>query len=381
MASKILSKLAARWGRHRLHRAGIIVGGSNPQDLHVHDEGVYLRVMLNGSLALGEEHEKGNIEFNAIDEFFKKLMQKKVGAGIFARFSDAGFVLASKLKNLQTLTLAKKDVPQHYNLGNKLFSVMLKETMQYSCAYFGRGATELTGAQRDKMRMLCEKLRLKKGEKLRVLDVGCGFGTLAKFMAEEYGVEVVGITLSEEQAIYARTLCEGLPVDIRVLDWREIESLGQFDRIVSVGMFEHVGPKNYDVFIHLMYRALKQGGIFVLHTIVGRGIPDRWVNKYIFSGGCLPRREQIRKAAMIFLEWDWHEFGKDYAKTLKMWWENFVAGWKELVAADPRYDERFFRRWTYYLLMCSGLFAAERVGLVQIVYAKTPRSDDYEMVR
>ena len=205
-------------------------------------------------------------------------------------------------------------------------------------------------------------------------------------MAEEYGAHVTMITLSEDQCVYARDkMCTNLrrgSVEVLLLDYRDIrkQDKNTFDRIVSVGMFEHVGVNFYGVFMRAMYRCLASGGIFVLHTIGGRGQPDPWIDKYIFPDGTLPTRIQIENAIFgLFNAWDWHEIGKNYAPTLRAWYDNFHDGWPEI--RGSKYDEVFYRMWRYYLLVCSGLFKAGRTDVWQIVLSKHGRPADYQQIR
>ncbi|HDI5890871.1 TPA: cyclopropane fatty acyl phospholipid synthase, partial [Escherichia coli] len=247
-----------------------------------------------------------------------------------------------------------------------LFSRMLDPFMQYSCAYW-KDADNLESAQQAKLKMICEKLQLKPG--MRVLDIGCGWGGLAHYMASNYDVSVVGVTISAEQQKMAQERCEGLDVAILLQDYRDLND--QFDRIVSVGMFEHVGPKNYDTYFAVVDRNLKPEGIFLLHTIGSKKTDlnvDPWINKYIFPNGCLPSVRQIAQSSEPhFVMEDWHNFGADYDTTLMAWYERFLAAWPEI--AD-NYSERFKRMFTYYLNACAGAFRARDIQLWQVVFSR-----------
>jgi cyclopropane-fatty-acyl-phospholipid synthase len=249
--------------------------------------------------------------------------------------------------------------------------------MSYSCAYWLHAQT-LEEAQRAKLDMICRKLELKPGE--RLLDIGCGWGGLARYAAENYGVEVFGITVSKEQLKLARERCAGLPVTLELMDYRELS--GRFDKIVSVGMFEHVGPKNYDAYFAVAERLLEDAGLFLLHTI-GNYITSRrvdpWIEKYVFPNGWLPSAAEITRAVegKLLVE-DWHNFGPDYDRTLMAWWENFERAWPTL--AD-KYDERFHRMWRYYLLCCAGVFRSRQGQLWQVVLSKRTRRGAYRSVR
>jgi cyclopropane-fatty-acyl-phospholipid synthase len=244
---------------------------------------------------------------------------------------------------------------------------MLGPTMAYSCGYW-QSASTLDDAQMAKFELVCQKIALAPG--LRILDIGCGWGGFAHYAATRYGVEVVGITLSPAQAAFARQRCGHLPVQIREQDYRDLS--GQFDRIVSIGMFEHVGPSNYRSFFEVVARLLDPQGLFLLHTIGGNTSfrsTDPWIDRYVFPGSHLPSVQQIGRAIEgIFVLEDWHNFGADYDRTLMAWNANLEAAWPRLSAA---YSERFHRFWRYYLLTCAGSFRARRNQLWQI--ALSPR--------
>jgi cyclopropane-fatty-acyl-phospholipid synthase len=286
-------------------------------------------------------------------------------------------VLKAKLFNTQDKAGSMKVIEQHYQLGNDLFERMLDGLMTYSCGYW-RQADNLEDAQKAKYDLIAKKLEFKKG--MKVLDIGCGWGGFAKHVSQNYGVEVVGITLSENQAEYARKFCEGLPVQILVQDYREVQ--GVFDRIVEIGMFEHVGLKNYRSFLEVVHSHLKEEGVFMLHTI-GRNrskfTVDPWIEQYIFSNGHLPSVAQIGSAVEgLFVMEDWHNFSADYDKTLMAWFHNFDARWDEIKGAYP---ESFYRMWKYYLLSCAGAFRARELQLWQVVLSKKGILGGHKSVR
>ena len=211
------------------------------------------------------------------------------------------------------------------------------------------------------------KIGLKPG--MKVLDIGCGWGSFAKFAAQRYDAKVVGVTVSKEQIALGRALCKGLPIEFQLKDYRDIT--GKFDRVVSLGMIEHVGYKNYREYMRVASNALKEDGLFLLHTIGGNISTkscDPWIEKYIFPNGMLPSISQLAKAMEgLFVMEDWHNFGADYDRTLMAWHANFIKNWKNL---EDRYDQRFYRMWTYYLLTCAGSFRARKNQLWQIVLSK-----------
>jgi cyclopropane-fatty-acyl-phospholipid synthase len=254
---------------------------------------------------------------------------------------------------------------------------MLDKRMIYSCAYW-KNADNLDEAQENKFDLICKKILLK--PQMKILDVGCGWGGFLKFAAEKYGIEGVGITVSEEQANYAKENCKGLPVDIRLSDYRDLKG-AQFDRIISIGMFEHVGYKNYKKFMKVMSRLLKDNGLFLLHTIgtdESVSSTDPWINKYIFPNGMLPSPVQIAKSIEgIFKIEDWHNFGTDYDKTLMSWYENFNRYYEKL----NEKDNEFYRMWKYYLLLCAGAFRARYIHVWQIVLSKKSYREEYISIR
>ena len=265
----------------------------------------------------------------------------------------------------------------HYDLGNDLFRATFDSRLTGSCGYW-KDAADLDTAQEAKHDLVCCKLGLKPGA--RVLDIGCGWGAFMKFAAERYGAECVGVTVSKEQVARGRELCAGLPVEFRLSDYREVT--GEFDHLVSMGMFEHVGYKNYDAYMRVAERCLQDDGLFLLHTIGSNYTThniDVWLDKYIFPNGVLPSVAQLGAAMEHrFVMEDWHNFGADYDKTLMAWFEKFDANWKQL---EPRYGARFYRLWKYYLLSCAGAFRARRIQLWQLVLSRRGRVGGYVSVR
>ncbi|MGD2135826.1 MAG: cyclopropane fatty acyl phospholipid synthase [Gemmatimonadales bacterium] len=347
---------------HLLALADVVINGGRPWDLQVHDERLYARVMAEGSLGLGESYMDGWWDCERLDEFFHRVLR----VGLDTRVSvwkDALRILRAKLVNLQKPTRASHIGRHHYDLGNDFFRRMLDERMIYSCAYW-RNAATLDEAQEHKLDLVCRKLELRPG--MRLLDIGCGWGGTVAFAAERYGVSALGITVSAEQATYARERCEGLDVEIRLQDYRAIQ--GTFDRVLSLGMFEHVGYKNYGTFMQLVRDHLVDEGLFLLHTIGGdRSVTtsNPWTTRYIFPNSMLPSARQLSAALEgKFVIEDWHNFGADYDETLMHWYRNFERQWPTL---SDRYDERFHRMWRYFLLSSAGGFRARRTHVWQLV--------------
>ncbi len=345
-----------------LENTKIRIDGENPWDIRVKDERFFRWILAEGSLALGESYMEGMWECERIDEMIHRLLTADLDRIIKPR-SLLLDVLQAKLKNLQSPARSFTVGEAHYDLGNELYRRMLDRYMIYSCGYWKKAA-DLDAAQEAKLDLICRKLGLKPG--MTVLDIGCGWGGTARFMAERYGCRVTGVTVSKRQVEYAREFCKGLPVEIRLQDYRKLS--GSFDRIVSVGMFEHVGARNYRTYMQTAARLLIPDGLFLLHTI-GSGesssTGEPWLSRYIFPNSMLPSPRQVAEAAEgLFVLEDWHNFGPDYDTTLMHWYENFRGAWPEL---KQSYDERFRRMWTYFLLSCAGSFRARRNQLWQIV--------------
>lgn len=359
--------------------AGITINGDAPWDIQVRDERLYHLILTKGSLGFGEAYMDGMWECERLDQLFHRLLstdaEGKVGG--WSKLRLLGEVLRHNLFNLQSNRRAFQVGEQHYDIGNDVFEAMLDPSMSYSCAYW-HNASGLADAQQKKLNLICRKLELQPGE--RLLEIGCGWGGLAQYAAKHYGVEVVGITVSKEQQKLAQARCEGLPVSIELMDYRNLND--KFDKIVSVGMFEHVGPKNYATYFDTANRCLKDDGLFLLHTIgtaVTSPKTDAWIDKYIFPNGKLPSAREVASAVEgRFLIEDWHNFGADYDRTLMAWWENFEQAWPSL---EARYGKRFYRMWKYYLLCCAGFFRSRQGQLWQLVLSKTEREWVYRSVR
>jgi len=359
--------------------AGITVNGPASYDMQVSDERIYQRIFAEGTLGLGKSYMDGWWGAKDLPEFFYQALRAKLYKEV-AGFGTLWLSLRARFINRQSGTRAFEVGEKHYDIGNDLFKVMLDRRMIYSCGYWSGtpSAQSLDEAQEAKLDLICRKIGLKAGQ--TVLDVGCGWGGFLKFAAEKYGAKGVGITVSKEQAALARENCKGLPVEIRVEDYRDTQ--GQFDHVVSVGMFEHVGPKNYRTYFKKVRSLLKDDGIFLLHTIgsiVTTLRADAWLDRYIFPNGVVPSIAQIGPAMEnVFHMEDWHSFGADYDKTLTQWWANFDRAWPTL---KERYGERFYRMWKYYLLSCAGSFRARDVELWQLVLSKNGIVGGYTSVR
>jgi cyclopropane-fatty-acyl-phospholipid synthase len=360
-----------------LCQAGVSIDGPNPWDIKVYDEKFYVKALTEGSLGVGESYMQSWWDCSRLDEFFSRILRipfERVIKDNWWLLIDIAF---SRLFNPQSISRSFRLGQKHYDLGNDLFVQMLDKRMVYTCAYW-RNATNLDEAQENKLDLTCRKLDLRPG--LHVLDIGCGWGSFAKYAAEKYDVKVTGITISREQQLLGNEMCKGLPVEIKLMDYRQIHE--KYDRIISLGMFEHVGCKNYRTYMKVAHRALKNDGILLLHTIGSRTSStwtDPWINKYIFPGSLLPSITQIGKSIEdLFVMEDWHNFGADYDLTLLAWYRNFKEHWNEIRAA---YGDAFYRMWSYYLLICAGSFRARKNQLWQIVLSKNGIPNGYQAVR
>jgi cyclopropane-fatty-acyl-phospholipid synthase len=352
--------------------ADIRVDGDRPWDVHVHDERLYAKVLATGTLGFGEAYMDGWWDCEAIDEMVARAQRADVAGRLASRLALVDGARAAVL-NRQTRRRAKEVGRRHYDVGNDLYERMLDQRMIYSCGYW-RAADDLDAAQDAKLALIAAKLGLEPG--MRVLDIGCGWGGAAAYFAEHHGCDIVGVTISEQQAVLARERCTDLPVEIRLQDYRDVGET--FDRVYSIGMFEHVGVRNYREYMEVCRRCLRDpDGLTLVHTIGGsrsRTTTDPWVERYIFPNGMLPSAAQITKAAegVLSLQ-DWHDFGPDYDPTLMAWHANAEAAWDDL----PGYDERFRRMWGYYLLSSAGSFRAGALRLWQVVFSRDPLQQAY----
>ena len=358
-------------GLEILHNAGIAVGGDQPRDIVVHDDRFWARVVEQPELGLGESYQDGWWDANQLDEFIAEVQTLDLRSLVRPRPGLTLHVAKARAMNRQTARRARRNAGVHYNIGNDLYERMLDKRMIYSCGYWRR-SEDLDQAQEDKLDLICRKLRLEPG--MRLLDIGCGWGGFARFAAAEHGVTVAGITPAREQARVARDVCAGLPVEIQECDYRDVQ--GRFDRIVSIGMMEHVGPRNLKTFFERCNDLLSGDGMMLHHTIgslESKNHTDPWFDKHIFPGGVVPSLGQISSAS----ERDWviedvQNFGPYYDRTLMAWHRNVTEAWEDL----PAYDERFRRTWDYYLLSSAGSFRARALQLWQVVFTRSRRRSE-----
>jgi cyclopropane-fatty-acyl-phospholipid synthase len=348
-----------------------------------------LKIARHGGMyELGEAYIRGEWKSHNLTELLYRLFTQDPELGVtFSKVSPGflSYVILDRFKNSQVGDGAYEVARKHYDLGNDLFSAMLdSDTMTYTCGYWNE-ATTLRDAQIAKIDLLCRKLGLRPG--MTVLDIGCGWGNFAQYAASRYGVSVVGLTVSKEQAALARERCAGLDVKIVLEDYQKYS--GSFDRIVSIEMIEAVGRKNLPTYFGMVERCLKPNGLFGLQVISAETFTrysvaalDQyilWLRKRIFPNGYLPTLPQLIAPARgtMVLE-DLHNFSADYAKTLNAWAENFELAWPTL---KEKYGEPFRNMWLYYLSGCEALFQARMVQLYQIVYSKGGVPGGYLSVR
>ena len=358
-AQKVMTELLAS--------ADIRVNGARPWDIQVHDPRFFSRVLASGTLGFGESYMESWWDCDALEEMCCRAIRAGLEKRFAFRLPNIWAVLTALVANQQTLRRSRKVGRVHYDLSNDFFEAMLDPSMQYSCALFAED-DDLASAQLRKLDWICERLHLRPG--LRLLDIGCGWGGLARYAASHYGCQVVGITISREQFRYAQRWCRGLDVEIQLRDYREIIT-ERFDRVVSVGMVEHVGHKNYRTYMRAAARSLGKNGLFLCQGICGhssRVHADPWIKRYIFPNSILPSLARLTRAAEgIFIVEDVKNIGPNYDPTLLAWEENFRRAWPRF--AD-RYGERFRRMWRFYLLSCAGAFRARSLHVFSILFSK-----------
>ncbi len=359
--------------RELLSGAGVTVGGDAPHDLQVHDKRFYTRVLRDGSLGFGESYVEGWWDSDALDQTLLRILAARLDVVARKNWHMVAQVVRAKVLNLQSVVRAFEVGVKHYDVGNDLYEAMLDKRMLYTCAYW-KDASSLDDAQEAKLDLICRKIGLRSG--MKVLDLGWGWGGFARFAAESYGAEVVCYTVSREQVALARERCAGLPVRIHLADYREAR--GTYDAVVSIGLMEHVGYKNYGTYMELADRCLAPGGVAFIHTIGGNKsetVMEPWFHKYIFAGALLPSIAQLGAAMeeRFSLE-DLHNIGPHYDPTLMAWYANFEAAWPRLAG---KYGESFRRMWRYYLLSSAAGARARYCQLYQIVMTRigTPAPD------
>jgi len=359
-------------------RAGIAVDGRNPCDIRLNSDRFYSRVLAQGSLGLGESYMDGEWDCDALDQFFERVISARLAERLGVTFRLALLIMSAKLQNRQSIARARRVADVHYNLPIDIFEATFDKRLTGSCAYWRHAAT-LDEAQEAKLDLICRKIGLKQGQ--RVLDIGCGWGSFLGYAAERYGALCSGITVSQAQIAYIEGRYGGLPITASPQDYREYEG-APVDHLVSAGMFEHVGAKNHRTYFSRARRAIKDDGIFLLHTIwENERYPaiDPWQDKYIFPNGDLPSLGELATAVEgLFVVEDVHNFGTDYDKTLMAWNANFQSNRSEVA---KRHGERFCRMWEYYLLQCAAAFRCRHINVGQLVLSPCGVRGGYSAVR
>lgn len=376
--SLIVARLLPWWCKYIINnlfqKAGITIDGPEATDIQVIKKyNIYNRMATYREVGLMDAYVEGTIDIRDPLGFFVKIFRCPE---MMSMMHSLNWVMHRFNLNSRKKTWEVGRV--HYDIGNDLYEVMLGKYMQYSCGYW-KDAKTLDEAQLAKMNLIAQKLHLEPG--MRILDIGCGFGTLARHLAQNYGASIVGCTISKEQAKYAQELCKGLPVDIRLCDYRDINE--KFDRIICIEMFQHVGPCNYRQFMKVAHRCLKDDGLLQLH-IIGVSIPTSprfvmWLHKTVFPNVQLSYYLEIAKAIEgLWVIEDWHNIGWHFADTFGAWHQNFEEGWPKL---HSNYNDRFYRMWKLYLLFVQASFLARRYDYWHIVLSKDVRKQRYSSVR
>jgi cyclopropane-fatty-acyl-phospholipid synthase len=356
-----------------LAEAGVSVNGSDPWDIRVRDDRLWNRFLAEGTLGLGEAYMDGWWDCDDLAEFTHRVVSRTVDRNFRPSMNLIWQVVQARMLNMQTIHRSRRVAAMHYNQ-TEAYRASLDQRMTGSCGYWPEGVDHLDQAQEAKLDMVCRKVGLKPGQ--LVWDIGCGWGAFMGYAAERYGARCVGVTVSPDQAEYGRQRYQHLPVEFQVKDYREFT--GKVDHVVSMGMFEHVGYKNYRVYFEAARRAMSDNGLFMLHTIGSRETTstiDPWIEKYIFPGGVIPSMAQIGKAIDgLFSVVDVHNIGPHYDRTLLAWNDNFEKNWPRRGDVE---SERFFRMWRYYLLCCAGGFRARAIQVWQFVLSTSGVPDGY----
>ena len=358
-----------------LARADVAINGDRPWDIQVHNDRFYRRA-ARGTLGLGESYMDGDWDVASLDALFRHFLTAALRSSLVYKLNHAGLTLRAKLRNLQSKKRARAVAEEHYNLDHRMYEQFLGPWNQYTCCFFFNEDDDLRQAEVNKLETICDKLEINDND--RVLDIGCGWGGFMKYAAETRGCEVTGVTISAEQAEFARDHTAGLPVDIVMSDYRDLPGNldSQYDKILICGMLEHVGYKNYRGLMKVVHQLLDDDGLFLLHTIGNTDetlIVDRWIEKYIFRNSMAPSMPQLASATLgLFTVHAWENYGHYYSNTLQAWHDRFERNWEKIAALESKnaFDDRFRRMWNYYLLSSKAAFETEDLLLWQIVMSK-----------
>ena len=354
--------------RRVLEDANIEIGGNRDWDIHIKNKSNFNKIFLQGEIGFGESYVKGYFECKKLDELIYKLLCKLPYKENLSSMSSIYSFILKIFINPQNMRRATKVAKKHYDIQPSFFKEILDKRMIYSCGYW-HNTTNLDEAQEKKLDLIAQKLEFYPG--MKVLDIGCGWGGSAAYFSEKYKVQVVGITISEKQYKYAVKNNSNELVSFILCDYRT--HCNQYDAIYSIGMFEHVGEKNYSTFFQCIKKNLKPKASFLLHTIGGtstKRIKNTWISRYIFPNGELPSQQQITQSVeKKFIIDDWHNFGCYYDTTLMAWHKNFIKLYPNIKC--EYYDEKFFRTWCFYLLSCAAAFRARSLHVWQILLTPT----------
>jgi cyclopropane-fatty-acyl-phospholipid synthase len=368
-ARKLLSSLDERRAgelcRETLARAGVTVGGDAPWDMMVHDERLWTRILRDGSVGFGDAYIDGWWDSPAVDQMIDRLLRARLDRELTGNLVFLAHLVRARLFNPQLLRPFEV-AERHYDIGNDLYEAMLDRRMVYTCGYW-KEANDLDAAQEAKLDLVCRKIGLTPG--MRVLELGCGWGSFAAFAAERYRAHVTAYNVSREQVSWVRDRYGHLPIDVHLEDYRK--ATGTFDAVVSIGLMEHVGPKNYRAYMELVERCLAPGGVAFVHTIGSNRSRDRidpWFDRHIFPNAAFPSLGRITDAMEeILVPEDVHNIGEHYDPTLMAWWKNFDGAWPRL---RERYGDRFYRMWSFYLLASAATFRSRFLQLYQVVFTR-----------
>jgi cyclopropane-fatty-acyl-phospholipid synthase len=355
------------------------VGSALPLHLIIHNPDTCDRLLAFGTLGFCEAYMDG--WWNEANDNLVELIGLFHRSNVYAKARNRiTIALALKIitQRLQTVPIliqnSRKNVQHHYDLGNDFYQQFLDPTMTYSCGYQRQETDSLEQMQRQKYELICRKLALQPGESL--IDIGCGWGGMLIYAAEHYGISGTGVTLSEPQAKLAREYIKqrGLSDQLKIIiaDYREVQ--GQYDKFVSIGMFEHVGKGNFATFMQKIFQLLTPNGIGLLHTIVTQSNERNgaWVDKYIFPGGYAPQLHELTQnlwAAKLSVA-HCENLKPHYAETMKRWAANLTTNRTTIAALDPRYDERFLRMWYLYLQSFEASFRYGGLHVYQLLFYK-----------
>ena len=356
-----------------LQQADIRVDGSRPWDIKICHPDFFKCIMQQGLLGLGESYMDGWWECERVDILIYKFLTGRLDEYLPIHLHNILNLFSAKLLSLKPDHVSLTSGNKEHEIGYDIFAVMLDNYMQYSCGLWREG-TSLDEAQTAKLQMICEKLQLSPG--MRILDLGCGWGGTAEYMARHYGVYVEGITDSTEQQKVAQARCRDLDVTIMLGDFHDCID-DQFDRIISLGTLQNIELRNYQAFFKRIANSLNPDGRCLLQSIGKDQFVNHvglWINKYIFPRGCLPSEEQIVRSTQPYLHIeDWINLGGDYDKTFMSWEKRINDAWPEL---KDNYSPRFKRMLDYYLCSCAGFLRAKKLNMWQMVFS---RNIDAEM--